>query len=75
MTPCKAERYLGNTLLVTFNDGKSLLLQSDIDIASFFYSNGLIATESPFDPNYSEVNAYDINECLDDYYSIATYNR
>ena len=73
MTQCLVEQY-GPCLLVTFNDGKTLLLQSDTDQAAFAFSCGLIPDGSPLSQEWIDCDPTNITSCPDDYYSIARYD-
>lgn len=78
MIPCTVEPHY-SCYLVTFEDGKSILLQSDYDQASFAASSGLFSSEAleNFDGRPSTLVGWEdfdmtaIEECPDEYYDLA----
>jgi hypothetical protein len=78
MVPCKVEWYNNwPVLLVTFGDGRTLLLQSDWDYIAFCYACG--APIGSGDPSSSDYDAaawerFDvttITQCPDEYLELA----
>lgn len=67
---CEVENYMGS-LMVTFEDGSSLLLQSDYEQASFCDSCGLFSHETQGDsvhnPDWPDCDPTSIWYCPDDY--------
>ena len=68
MIPCNVEWHY-TALLVTFPDraGRSLLLQSDHDRASFTRSCGATTTDDPASVEFADCDPTGIRECPDDY--------
>lgn len=69
---CEVENYMGS-LMVTFEDGSSLLLQSDWDQASFCDSCGLFSKRTPdgedsvHNPDWPDCDPTSIWYCPDEY--------
>jgi hypothetical protein len=72
MVRCTVERHAGVALLIQFPDhGKSLLLQSDNDQASFANACGICDGDSPLSQSYIDCEPTTIESCPDDYLDIA----
>lgn len=78
MISCEVE-YHHTAYIVRFEDGKSLLLQSDWDQASFAVSCGLVQAPDDWDGSptklgqaWIDCDLEDITECPDDYHEVAT---
>jgi hypothetical protein len=77
MVPCSVETHYG-AWLVTFDDGASVLLQSDYDQAAFAVSCGAIDAPADWDgspsrlsPSWWDFDPGDIDQCPDDYRELA----
>ena len=77
MVPCTVETHYG-AWLVKFEDGSSLLLQTDYDQAAFAVNCGAISAPEDWDglPSrlgkaWEDFNPEDIGWCPDDYLALA----
>lgn len=72
MIPCTVENH-HSALLVTFEDGSDMVLQSDYDQVAFCVDCGLIKAPSDWDgrpstvPEWVDCDPTDITECPDHY--------
>jgi len=78
MIKCSVEENNMGHLTVTFENGKSIYLQSDYDRAAFAVQCGLVVAPDDWDglpsnlpDEWWEVDFEDITECLEDYETIA----
>ena len=78
MVPCTVKSHYG-AYIVTFEDGKTILLQDESDIASFAVDAGLIETTEAWDGSigslgeaWNDIDLTDIEKCPALYYDIAT---
>lgn len=72
MIPCTVKEH-HTALLVEFDDGKSLLIQSDYEQADFAFSCGLFKNDSMENwlDNFGQYDLTDITECPEEYYDLA----
>jgi hypothetical protein len=76
MVPCSVETHYG-AWLVEFEDGASLLLQSDYDQAAFAVSCGALSAPADWDGSPSRLGSWwdfdpsDIDQCPEDYRALA----
>ena len=77
MKPCTVGYHYG-AWLVTFSDGRTLLLQGDWDQAGFAVSCGAITAPPDWDGSpsglgdeWAEVDATEIDSCPDEYWILA----
>ena len=78
MIPCTVTSHYG-AYVVTFEDGKTILLQDESDIAGFAVDAGLVKATEDWDGSigslgeaWNDVDLTDIKKCLHIYYAIAT---
>ena len=78
MIKCRVQEELAGCYLIEFEDGKTLFLQDDVDVICFGVASGLIPAPIDWNKNiddikvdYSDYDLEEIEECPDDYYSIA----
>jgi hypothetical protein len=76
MVNCTVESHYG-TYIVTFEDGKTLLLQSDYDQAAFAVACGLVRAPDNWDGSPSDLGEAwencemtNITKCPGDYYNV-----
>lgn len=70
MIPCTVKEHY-TALLVEFEDGKSLLIQSDYEQADFAYACGLFTDMEEWLDNFGNYDFTDITECPEEYYDLA----
>ena len=78
MIKCTVEENRMGHLTISFENGKSIYLQSDIDIANFVVNCGMVKAPDDWDglptslsDNWWETDFEDITECLEDYERMA----
>lgn len=76
MVRCNVQEQDG-AMLVTFDDGNDLLIQSDYDMASFLVGSGFVDAPEDWDGSPADLpedwrdNIEDVDQCLEDYYLLA----